>query len=78
MDSNRIMTPDHPRWSEFVDRLSHSVICLRTTDNARRILVAMDDLDVEASLEALRRLGGRCDCEIVFEVAGIEVCAGRR
>jgi hypothetical protein len=67
-----VMTPGHPRWNEFVDMLSHAVICSGNSDNARRVLVAMGGLNETASLEALRRLGGRCDCEIVFEVAGLE------
>ena len=66
-----VMTPDHPRWTEFVDGLSKASICMRTTDNARRILSSIAGIDIERSLEALRVLGGDCDCAIVFEVAGI-------
>ena len=71
MTSFAIMTPAHPRWQEFVDRLSHACICIDSTDNARRVLATMPDLDVEGSLAALRVLGGACDCAIVFEVAGV-------
>ena len=71
MDANAVMIPGHPRWPEFVDALSHSLICLRTTENARRVLNSMGCCDVDRSLEALRLLNGRCDCEIVFEVAGV-------
>ena len=71
MNSFAIMTPAHPRWQEFVDRVSHACICLDSTENARRELTAMGDLDVEGSLASLRVLGGACDCAIVFEVAGV-------
>jgi hypothetical protein len=66
------MTPDHPRWTDFIDELSRSLICVRTTQNARGVLESMPGIDVEASLEALHRLKGRCDCEIVFEVAAAQ------
>jgi hypothetical protein len=67
-----VMTPVHPRWGAFIDQLSRAVICAATTDNARHVLESMGGIDVDASLEALRRLNGRCDCEIVFQVAGLE------
>ena len=67
-----VMTPDHPRWKFFIEELSRSLICTRTTQNAQRVLKAMGKLDVEASLEALRLLHGRCDCEIVFELGELQ------
>ena len=30
-----VMTPDHPRWNDFIDKLSRALICERTTQNAR-------------------------------------------
>lgn len=71
MSSFATMTPAHPRWQEFVDRLSHACICIDSTENARRVLADMTGLDVDASLAALRVLGGGCDCAIVFEIAGV-------
>lgn len=72
MQGLEVMTPTHPRWDDFIVELSRTVVCARTTGNARHVLASMDGIDVEESLEALRRLGGRCDCAIVFEVAGLE------
>jgi hypothetical protein len=71
MSDREIITPRHPRWQDFVERLSHACICVETTENARRVLSAMGRIDVEATLVALRALGGTCDCAIVFEVAGV-------
>jgi len=64
-----IMTPTHPRWSEFIGRLSRAAVCLHTADHARALLGEMPGIDVEGSLCALRELGGDCDCEIVYGVA---------
>ena len=63
-----VITPDHPRWNDFIEELSKALICTRTTENARRVLESMEGIDVEASLAALRLLNGRCDCEIVFAI----------
>ena len=67
-----VMTPDHPRWNEFFDALSRAVICDGSTRNARHLLESMGGFDVGASLEALRHLNGRCDCEIVFQIGGLQ------
>ena len=72
MESRQMMTPDHPRWAEFVEQLSRTLICARTTHNAHRLLVTLGRFDVSASLEALRLLGARCDCEIVYELGHVE------
>jgi len=66
-----VMTPDHPRWNEFVTELSRACICMETADNAHRVLSKMGGLDPELSIAALRALGGSCDCAIVFEVAAV-------
>ncbi len=71
MSRTEVMTPLHPRWNTFIEALSHSLICARTTENARRLLMEIDDVDIDQSLDALRRLGGRCDCEIVFDVGHV-------
>jgi hypothetical protein len=70
--AERVLTPSHEGWIEFVDELSRALICTGTTMNARRLLARMHGIDVEGSLEALRQLGGRCDCEIVYELAQVE------
>ena len=68
MERDDVMTPDHPRWTDFLEKLSRTLICERTTSNAKNVLTQMGGIDVDRSLEALRGLGGRCDCEIVFDL----------
>ncbi len=65
------MTPDHPRWNEFIERLSRTLICRKSTANARHVLGQFGAIEVERSLETLARMGGTCDCAIVFGVAGV-------
>ena len=72
METKQVMTPDHPRWSEFIEQLSRTLICARTTHNAHRLLATLGGFDVSRSLETLRLLGARCDCEIVYALGGIE------
>ncbi len=71
MRSADLMTPDHPRWGQFIDQLARSTRCDRTTDHARRVLESMG-VDVTASLIALRELGGYCDCSILFDLVELE------
>jgi hypothetical protein len=66
-----VMTPHHPRWDAFIEELSRSLICARSTANARRVLLAMEGIDPEESLRELRALGGSCDCEIVFNLGHV-------
>lgn len=68
MNSERILTPWHPRWAEFTARLQLVARCRKTTEHAHAALVAMDNLDVAASLRALAELGGECDCTILFDL----------
>jgi hypothetical protein len=75
MFSFTTMTPDHPRWSELIARLEQVERCARTTANARAIMESMGGIDVAASLEALRRLGGLCDCSILYDVAGAHLAS---
>jgi hypothetical protein len=67
--NQEIMVPEHPRWSEFVSRLSRARICFGTTEQARVTLANMGDVDVEGSLHELARLGATCDCQIELDVA---------
>ena len=77
------MTPTHPRWQEFHDRLEgpegcnfHEVngkvqwdcIAEKERPHSRRILAAMG-VDVEQSLAYFDQHGGYCDCEVLFNVA---------
>jgi len=72
MTDSMLMIPTHPRWGEFIARLSRASICLGTMDHARAVLEQMPGTDVEGSLDAVQELGGHCDCEIVCAVAGMD------
>jgi len=74
-----IMTKEHPRWNEFIDRLAgkegcdfeeDSWKCSRETDKplASKILKSMGNIDVTGSLKYFEKNGGYCDCEILFNV----------
>ena len=78
-----VMTPQHERWDEFMDRLSGPEGCdFRMGENekptwncsgeedkpyARAILESIG-MDVAESLAYFESQGGYCDCEIVFNV----------
>jgi hypothetical protein len=74
--SDRIMTPEHPLWSDFLSKLSRIPICTGTTRQARIALTAMSGIDVQESLDALARLGGTCDCSIELDVAPMAMSSG--
>jgi hypothetical protein len=62
------MQPHHPKWRELLVRLEAVKLCRRTTEHTRAILASMDGVDVDASLLALRKLGGYCDCAILYDI----------
>jgi hypothetical protein len=78
-----VMTPEHPRWEEFCERLAGpegchfrrkpdgraTWKCAGGTDKtlATKILKTMG-MDVAASLACFEAHGGYCDCEILFNV----------
>lgn len=80
------MTPTHPRWNEFIERLQGpegcnfhenasgktAWSCTSGTDRpyARHILECMGGFDIEKSCEYFEGHGGYCDCEILFNVGG--------
>lgn len=68
MRSDRIMTPEHPLWTEFIARLSRVPACAGTAVNTRAVLSMTPGIDVEESLRALARMGARCDCEIEHDI----------
>ena len=68
MLSDRIMTPQHPRWSEFIAELGRIPICKGTNAQARQVLSRMEEIDADASLQILASMGGRCDCEIELDL----------
>ena len=59
------LTPTHPRWPEFVDRLAwaldESPCTCRSTLRTQAILAEMGGL----TLGAISRQVPRCDCEIL-------------
>lgn len=74
-----IMTPDHPRWEEFMEKLAGPDGCNLDPEKdtwechhdfrfAKKILSSMPEIDVEESLLFFKRHGGYCDCEIGFNV----------
>ena len=71
-----IMTSEHPRWEEFIDRLTLKLRdsgCAAGVDKslAIAILKKMGGIDIPNSLIYFESHGGYCDCEIVG--TGIEI-----
>jgi len=81
--TKEVMTPEHPRWEEFCNRLAGpegcdfqkkpdgnaTWKCAGGSDKtfAAKILKSMG-MDVAASLAHFDEHGGHCDCEILFNV----------
>jgi hypothetical protein len=75
-----LMTPDHPRWREFCDRLAGPDGCDFSEDRtwkcaggtnkdfAAAILEDMGEVNVPLTLSYFESHGGYCDCEILFNV----------
>jgi hypothetical protein len=70
------MSPDHPRWCEFLNALAGPEFCdfhnnqwdcLGTHLYAKRLLERFK-VDVEGSLAYFEEHGGFCDCEILFNL----------
>jgi Protein of unknown function (DUF2695) len=69
-----LMTPENPRWNEFIDALDkmgakfgcdgdHPRYVHR---HARTVMEDMGKIDIEGSLAYFRGHGGYCDCEILL------------
>lgn len=75
---NQTMTPEHPQWNDFCDRLGGDEGCTFTEDLkwkchhdyrfATKILDSIDGINTEQSIAYFRENGGYCDCEILFNV----------
>lgn len=78
-----IMSQNHPRWGEFVQRLEGPKGCnFREVKGEIRwncegdhklstaILEDIGNIDVTKSLSYFKDSGGYCDCEVIFNVAG--------
>jgi len=73
------LLPGHPRWDEFVDRLSGREACNFHSDRwtcfgdlrfTKRILrqMGLDELSIDVSTTYFKDHGGYCDCEVIFNV----------
>ena len=68
----KTLTLQHPRWNEFAGDLSQAVLakcCRHNHQHAVRIMAAMGNIDIPASIKYFASRGGFCDCEILFNVA---------
>jgi hypothetical protein len=79
-----IMTPDHPGWASFCDKLStHCTVEERRVNGVTvgvssvgcqgdhrfaRAILPEFNVDVEGSITFFKEHGGYCDCEILFNV----------
>ena len=75
-----MITPSHPRWDEFQERLAGDEGCRFLCDGevtwrcrhdhrfSRRILAQMDVENLDRNLILLAEQGGHCDCEILLNV----------
>lgn len=78
-----ILTPEHPLWPDFCNRLAGPEACNfqgevpnttwtckggRNQDFSRAILQTMPGVDVDGTLEYFSQNGGHCDCEVLFNV----------
>ena len=70
--NTEIMVPGHPRWPDFLNELTKAQRCALTTDHAEKLLNRMQGVDPQASLRALREMGGKCDCAILFDLVELE------
>jgi hypothetical protein len=68
--SAEILTPESPRWGDFVDRLDAAVgtNCDGSHRCAERSLVEMRNINVPATLLVLEAFDGDCDCAVVTNV----------
>ena len=58
---------EHPRWSDFANRMKHRPVCDHTLTYTRAALRELG-ADEAASVEWLATQGGYCDCEVEFNV----------
>ena len=73
---NRIMTPAHPLWNDFIERLNEALsdgdknLCTGDESKivATQILKSIPGIDVKKSLEFFDENGGFCDCGIFGNV----------
>lgn len=80
-----LMTPQHPKWEEFIMRLEGPEGCNFQEDEngkitwecncgtdkpkATAILMTIPGIHIEESLDYFEMCEGYCDCEIILNVA---------
>ena len=70
------LTPESPRWDEFVNALEAALDTWgcdgdaepNVHHHAKRIMAEMGDIDIPASLASIKNAVGYCDCEIFLNV----------
>jgi hypothetical protein len=82
-----ILTPDHPRWPEFITRLSDALTrglpegTWRCGDDgsggsphryAEAVMAELGGVDIDGTLAFLDEHGAFCDCEILFNLAAAD------
>jgi len=68
---SEVLTPESPRWNEFVDALDQAGRaggCHHDHRLAKRVMTEMGNIDIEESLVFFESRGGFCDCEILINV----------
>ena len=71
----QILTPDHPAWPEYLDKLSFAVNahaefssennCNGDLEITKRVLSNLKGIDVEDSLAFIKAKYGPCDCRVL-------------
>jgi hypothetical protein len=68
-----VMTPRHPKWDEFADKLAHSdEDCRGALRATKAALLSIEGINIPASLGYLAHRGGHCDCEVFMNVTDDE------
>lgn len=62
-----IMTPKHPKWNEFCNRLGGGAQCNGDRNQSKAILKDMG-MNVIESFNFFDKHGGYCDCEILMNM----------
>ncbi len=84
MSEPKLMTPQHPLWRQFCERLGGPEGCAFHEDASEKIrwkcrggndhgaafeiLNTMPGVDVRGTLKWMRENGAGCDCEILFNL----------
>ena len=92
MRTMEILTPSHPRWAEFLAKLSEVLThgmepgSWRCGDDggggsphryAEGIMEEMGGVDIDATLAFLDEHGAFCDCEILFNLEASDVSSAQ-